>query len=75
MNIFCIRGIQVYRFLMAPLLHQLALIPVGCRFYPTCSEYGADALRQYGLARGFMFILRRLGRCHPWAEGGYDPVP
>ena len=75
MNILSIRCLQIYRLLIAPFLHQSSLLPGGCRFYPTCSGYGLEALRQYGLGRGFMFLLGRLGRCHPWSLGGYDPLP
>jgi len=46
-----------------------------CKFYPTCSEYGLQALQVHGALRGSGLILRRLARCHPWSKGGYDPVP
>jgi len=46
----------------------------NCRFYPSCSEYARDAVRKYGALRGVLLTLRRLGRCHPWHPGGYDPV-
>lgn len=46
----------------------------GCRFYPTCSDYALGALRQYGLGRGIMVSCKRIIRCHPWSEGGLDPV-
>ena len=46
-----------------------------CKYYPSCSAYGLDALRHHGALRGSWLIVRRLGRCHPWAEGGFDPVP
>ncbi|OHA09156.1 MAG: membrane protein insertion efficiency factor YidD [Candidatus Sungbacteria bacterium RIFCSPLOWO2_01_FULL_59_16] len=63
----------VYRAVVSPLLHQTVFIG-GCRFIPTCSAYGEAALRQYGLMLGSVLLLRRLIRCHPWSEGGYDPV-
>lgn len=46
-----------------------------CKYYPSCSAYGLDALRLHGAVRGSWLIMARLGRCHPWAEGGFDPVP
>ncbi len=64
-----------YRLVVSPLLHGILLWPGGCRFNPTCSAYGLEAIRQYGLAKGFMLLFKRLGRCHPWAAGGYDPLP
>ncbi|MFA6280616.1 MAG: membrane protein insertion efficiency factor YidD [Bdellovibrionales bacterium] len=46
-----------------------------CRFEPTCSAYADEALRVHGFWRGGRLALRRLGRCHPWGDSGYDPVP
>ncbi|MCU1293464.1 MAG: DUF37-containing protein [Bryobacterales bacterium] len=57
-----------YKFAISPLL------PSACRFRPTCSEYMMDAIAKHGAPRGVWLGLRRLGRCHPFHEGGYDPV-
>jgi uncharacterized protein len=57
-----------YKLLLSPLL------PSACRFYPTCSEYMRDAVAKHGALRGMWLGLKRLGRCHPFHAGGYDPV-
>jgi putative membrane protein insertion efficiency factor len=49
-------------------------LPRACRFYPSCSVYAAQAIRRHGVLKGGLLGLRRLGRCHPWSDGGYDPV-
>jgi putative membrane protein insertion efficiency factor len=46
----------------------------SCRFYPSCSHYAEEALLKYGPIKGSIMAARRIGRCHPWHEGGYDPV-
>jgi len=58
-------------------LYRLTLSPLKgpcCRFHPTCSAYAIEAIRQHGPLRGTRRALSRLSRCHPWSEGGFDPV-
>jgi putative membrane protein insertion efficiency factor len=63
---FTVRG---YRWLVSPVL------PMACRFYPSCSEYAEEALARHGAWRGSLLALGRLCRCGPWHPGGHDPVP
>jgi len=58
-----------YQILLAPLLP-----PNTCRFTPTCSQYAIDAVRKYGVGSGLWRALKRIGRCHPYHPGGYDPA-
>ena len=58
--------------------YQVALSPMlggQCRYFPSCSAYGIEALEKHGAARGAWLAMRRIGRCHPFRPGGYDPVP
>ena len=58
--------------------YQLAISPLfgpTCRFYPTCSNYAMDAIREHGALKGAMLAAVRLAKCHPWHPGGFDPVP
>lgn len=61
--------IRAYQLLLSPLLGM------NCRFQPSCSHYMHDAIVRFGFFRGVLLGLRRLSRCHPWHEGGIDPVP
>lgn len=59
-------------------LYRIAISPwlgMNCRFQPTCSEYAMQALREHGAFRGTWLAAKRIGRCHPWGDHGYDPVP
>jgi putative membrane protein insertion efficiency factor len=61
--------IQLYRHMVSPLR------PPTCRFVPTCSQYAADALTEYGLIQGGSLAAARLVKCGPWHRGGWDPIP
>jgi putative membrane protein insertion efficiency factor len=58
--------------------YQLAISPLlgpRCRFYPSCSHYAMEAIETHGAGRGVWLTIKRISRCHPWHEGGFDPVP
>ena len=64
-----IGAVRAYRFFLSPWLGS------ACRFEPTCSAYALDALGRHGAAAGLALTVGRIGRCHPWCAGGFDPVP
>jgi uncharacterized protein len=66
------------RVLMAPVRAWRVVstrLPPRCRFHPSCSAYALEALERHGALRGAALAARRVGRCHPWNAGGFDPVP
>jgi uncharacterized protein len=68
-----VAAIDFYRATVSPALARTGI--VHCRFEPTCSAYGREAVARYGSPRGFALAAGRILRCHPWAKGGVDRVP
>ncbi len=66
---FFILLIRLYQYLLSPLLAD------SCRYTPTCSQYGLEAIKKYGPFKGGWLTLKRIGRCNPWGGHGHDPVP
>lgn len=62
-------AIRFYQYAISP--HT----PPSCRFVPTCSQYGMEAIRKHGALKGGWLTIKRICRCHPWGGSGYDPVP
>ncbi len=69
MKRLCLWLIRAYQLCISPVLGN------RCRYLPTCSAYMQEAITHWGVRRGIWLGLKRLGRCHPWHESGYDPVP
>ena len=63
-----IKLIKCYKFLISPLLGQ------SCRYLPTCSDYSIEAFKTYGFFKGLFLSIKRISSCHPWGQGGFDPV-
>lgn len=69
MRALLIAPIRAYRYILSPWMGS------ACRFTPSCSAYAIESIDQWGAARGSWLALRRISRCHPWCQGGHDPVP
>lgn len=70
--------VLIWPLVMLIRFYQVAIspfTPAACRFYPTCSSYGLEALRRHGPIKGMYLTVRRILRCNPWGGSGYDPVP
>ncbi len=65
----CIGAVRAYQVVLSPIFGG------SCRYYPSCSTYAIEALARHGALRGGWLALRRIGRCHPFRPGGFDPVP
>lgn len=61
--------IRLYRWIFRP------IFPPACRFYPSCSDYAFGSIMRFGALRGGWMTVKRISKCHPFHEGGYDPVP
>ena len=61
--------IKFYQFFISPILGQ------NCRYLPTCSEYSIQSIKKFGIFKGAFLSLKRISKCHPWGNHGYDPVP
>ena len=68
-SLLLIIPIKIYQTIISPLLGP------SCRFTPTCSHYAVEAIQKYGPFKGSWLSLKRILKCHPWGESGYDPVP
>ena len=69
MRQFVVLVVRAYQMVLAPLLP-----PNTCRFSPTCSQYAIDAVQKYGVLEGCWKAVKRIGKCHPFHPGGYDPA-
>lgn len=69
MKTLLLAGVRGYQYFVRPMLGD------NCRFYPSCSDYAREAVERHGALRGSWLAVKRIGRCHPFHPGGYDPVP
>ena len=61
--------LKIYQLFISPIIGQ------NCRYLPTCSEYTIECLKQFGIIKGTFLSFKRISKCHPWGNHGYDPVP
>ena len=61
--------IKIYQYTLSPFIGR------NCRYTPTCSNYGIEAIRKYGAIKGGWLTIKRVASCNPWGGSGYDPVP
>ncbi len=61
--------LKIYQLFISPIMGQ------NCRYLPTCSEYTIECLKQFGIIKGTFLSFKRISKCHPWGNHGYDPVP
>ena len=66
---FMLKLVRIYQLVISPLMGP------NCRYYPTCSAYAIEAINKHGSIKGGWMATKRIGRCHPFCAGGYDPVP
>ena len=66
---FLILLIKIYQYTLSPFIGR------NCRYTPTCSNYGIEAIRKYGAIKGGWLTIKRVASCNPWGGSGYDPVP
>ena len=66
---FFVNAIKMYQYLISP------FFPSTCKFSPSCSKYGIDAINKYGALKGSFLTIKRILKCNPWSNGGYDPIP
>lgn len=67
-----------YLFILPIRIYQLVIspwLPNSCRHDPTCSQYAIQAIKEWGVLKGFWLGVKRISKCHPWGTSGYDPVP
>tara|TARA_X000000950_G_scaffold286382_1_gene395109 strand:- start:3917 stop:4168 length:252 start_codon:yes stop_codon:yes gene_type:complete len=68
-KLLVINFIKIYQRFVSP------FFPSSCKFSPSCSKYGIEAINKYGVLKGSVLTVKRILKCNPWSKGGYDPIP